>query len=94
MVSPPPEPRTGTNRPVRIEPGEIRVHTDWMYGDGTDCIDCPGRHAFARSGKVTASDWPEGYSSYQDIAAHVHRAIASFGDDVDLVITVARAGEG
>lgn len=88
-----PEVRTGTNGPVRTEPGTIRVHTRWLYSRSSECVCCPGRHAFARGGGVTASDWPARFPSDSDLAAHVHRAVSSFGDDVDLVITVAPANQ-
>lgn len=90
MINKPVAERTGTNAPSRTAPGTITMHTRWLYSDSDDCIDCPGRHAFARGGDIVSSDWPPQYQFQNGLADHIHRAVASFGDDVDLRITVER----
>lgn len=90
MIRKPVAARTGTNAPSRTGPGTITVHTRWMYSDSDDCVCCPGMHAFSRGGDVVESSWPPPYNYNNDLASHLHRAIASYGDDVDLRITVER----
>ena len=80
--------------PGEMFPVRIDLRTEWMYSDprpdrrGDECVCCPGRHAFSRGGHVVRSDVPSPYSTQQDVASHLWRAISAFGDDRDLVIEV------
>lgn len=85
-----PEPSARWTWP-RIGSVQIDVRTEWLYAEERD----PERHggkpwAFSRGGYVTDADIPGQYESQQDITSHLWRAIGHFGDDADLVITVAR----
>lgn len=78
---------------MRTDPVRIEVRTEWLYSEPDQSLVAQGRlrHAFARSGYVTRSDVPCTASHLQDITSHLHRAIAAFGDDKDLVIEVRLA---
>lgn len=79
---------------MRTEPVRIAARTEWLYSEYDPTVIVPEgrtRHAFSRSAKVTASDVPSPYESMQDLASHLHRAVAAFGDDKDLVIEVRLA---
>lgn len=79
----------------RTEPGQIKVRTRFLYSERRppDILVPEGRttHPFSRGGRVTDSDWPSRYDHEQAVADHVHRAVASFGDDADVVIEVRLA---
>ncbi|MFC9755172.1 hypothetical protein [Streptomyces sp. NPDC056921] len=82
---------------MRTEPVQITVRTEWLYSEYNPKTLLPEgrtRHPFSRSGRVTASDVAGVYAHMQDLAAHLHRAVAAFGDDRDLVIEVRLAGDG
>ncbi|MFJ2420683.1 hypothetical protein [Streptomyces brevispora] len=82
---------------IRTEPVRIAVRTEWLYSEYNPKTLLPEgrtRHPFSRSGRVTASDVPSDYAHMQDVAAHLYRAVAAFGDDKDLVIEVRLAGDG
>ncbi len=79
---------------MRTDPVRIEMRTEWLYSEPDQSLVAQGhprRHAFARSGHVTRSDVPSTLSHMQDINSHLHRAIAAFGDDKDLVIEVRLA---
>ncbi|MCX5103498.1 hypothetical protein [Streptomyces sp. NBC_00439] len=81
---------------MRTEPVQITVRTEWLYSEYNPKTFLPEgrtRHPFSRSGRGTASDVPSDYETMQDLAAHMHRAVAAFGDDKDLVIEVRLAGD-
>lgn len=89
---PPPEDRWIEG--MRTDPVRIDVRTRWLYSDYDPRVIVPAgrtRHAFSRSGSVTRSDVPSRYEHQQAISDHLHRAIAAFGDDKDLVIEVRLA---
>jgi hypothetical protein len=69
------------------------VQTRWLYSDRDECSCCPGRHAFARGGSVTESDFPTPYEHMDDARGHLHRAIASFGDGTSVGVVLHREGE-
>lgn len=79
---------------MREEPVRIHVRTEWLYSELDErAVVPPGRtrHALSRSGRVTTSDVPSPYEHLQGVASHLHRAIAAFGDDKDLIIEVRLA---
>lgn len=81
---------------MREEPARIHVRTEWLYSEPDPRAVLPEgrtRHAFSRGGHVTSSDVPSPYSHQQSIADHIHRAVAAFGDDKNLVIEVRLADE-
>lgn len=81
---------------MRTEPVRIKMRTEWLYAEYDPDVIVPEgrtRHAFYRGGLVTDSDVPSPYEHMQDIASHLHRAIAAFGDDKNLVIEVRLAEE-
>ncbi|MGW0920621.1 hypothetical protein ACWD3J_16590 [Streptomyces sp. NPDC002755] len=81
---------------MRTEPVRIAARTEWLYSEYDPRAIVPEgrtRHAFSRSAKVTASDAPSPYESMQDLASHLHCAVAAFGDDKDLVIEVRLADD-
>ena len=81
---------------MRTDPVRIAVRTRWLYSEFDPRIAVPEgrtRHAFNRSGIVTASDVPSRYEHQQSVASHVHRAVETFGDDKDLVIEVRLAAD-
>jgi hypothetical protein len=79
----------------RTQPAEIHVTTRFLYSDAPYAAPASGkpRHAFSRGGNVTASDFPTDYDHQKSASDHLHRAIASFGDDKNLIVTVALATE-
>lgn len=74
---------TGRDKAVTIE-----VRNEWLYSKSTDCICCPGRHAFGRGAVVTRSDAKP--TTGEDVNSHVHAALERFGDDAELVISIGR----
>ncbi|MFE6939631.1 hypothetical protein [Streptomyces chartreusis] len=81
---------------MRTEPVRIAARTEWLYREYDPRVIVPEgrtRHAFSRSAKVTASAVPSPYESMQDLASHLYRAVAAFGDDKDLVIEVRLADD-
>jgi hypothetical protein len=89
----------------RTEPVRIGVKNEWMYSErksavgpdgievrsGDICVCCPDRHIFSRASFVTSSDVPARGDYEADLASHLYRALARFGDDADLVIEIRRA---
>lgn len=76
---------------MRTAPVRIHVRTEWLYGERDPEVirrDGRTRWAFSRSGHVTSSDVPSSVPHMQDIASHLERAVAAFGDDKDLIIEV------
>ena len=79
---------------MRTNPVRIDVRTEWLYSEPDPKVIVPAgrkRHAFSTSGHVTRTDVPSPYEHMQDIVSNVHRAVAAFGDDKDLVIEVRLA---
>lgn len=78
---------------VRTEPVRLAVRTQWLYSDSLDAVVPEGRtrHPFSRGGDVVASDVPSPHEHAQDLASHMHRAVAEFGDDKDLIVEVRLA---
>lgn len=79
----------------RTDPGQITVRTRFLYSEHHPQAILPAgvtRHAFFRGGDVTSTDWEAPAGDENSIRHNISRAIASFGDDADIVITVARAG--
>lgn len=79
---------------MRTNPVRIDVRTEWLYSEPDPKEIVPAgrkRHAFSTSGHVTRTDVPSPYEHMQDIVSNVHRAVAAFGDDKDLVIEVRLA---
>lgn len=76
-------------------PQTFKVRTEFRYSEYDPQSNVPEgqtRHAFSRSGSVTDSGTvPSQFSTQQDLSSHLFRAIAQFGDDVDLVVEVRRA---
>ncbi|MFE4332466.1 hypothetical protein ACFRQM_24500 [Streptomyces sp. NPDC056831] len=89
---PPVEERWTDN--MRTELVKFAMRTEWLYSQYNPKAHLPEghtRHPFSRSSKVTRSDVPSSSEHLQDIASHLHRAVAAFGDDKDLVIEVRLA---
>lgn len=78
----------------RREPVRIEIRTTFRYSDSPPIRQPDGSlraaHAYSRGGVVTGSDVPSSSKWQQAITDHLWRAIAAFGDDVDLVIEVRR----
>lgn len=75
----------------RSKPGTITVRTRFLYSEPDPKVLVPqrqARHAFARGGDVISTDWPSNSGHMQDVASHIHRAVASFSDDAEVEISV------
>lgn len=80
----------------RTEPGRILVRSKWMYSPTDESADrtakSKGTWAFSRGASVVSTDWPHWIEGHDTgVADNLHRAISSYGDDVDLVIEVRLA---
>lgn len=78
---------------MREHPVRIELRTCWLYSENRPpkILVPAGRstHPFSRSGDVTRSDVPSAYEHMQSLQSHMHRAVAAFGDDKDLIIEVS-----
>lgn len=70
------------------KPVTIAVRNEWLYSASSECICCPGRHAFGRGAVVTRSDAKP--ITGGDVNSHVMAALERFGDGAELVIEIRK----
>jgi hypothetical protein len=85
-------PMSELTRGERTEPGTFEVKNRFLYSPfPSEFPLAPGQthNSYFHGGDVVASDWAGKWDHENTVEATIKRATASFGDDVQLVVTVA-----
>lgn len=88
----PPEEERWTDG-MRTDPVRITMRTEWFYSENPRTTPSGEQSywPYSREGNIVSADIPEENLSSRDLYGHMHRAVAAFGDDKDLIVEVRLA---